>query len=338
MAVFRVHKNENYTVLSNYHFKEKKMSLKAKGLLSLMLSLPESWDYSAAGLVTLSKDGKDSVNAALKELEKFGYLRRTQAYDESGKFGGYNYEIFEQPSDAVIAEIREKAGKEPKGTTKAPFAENPSTGKPTTEKPTTENPQELNTNDLNTKKSNTKISSTEEEEKERKKTSAPTGYDAIINNRIFNEEVKTTLYEFIKMRKLIKKPLTDFALTRLINKLENMTSDPQTQVAILEKSILNNWQDIFPPKDEKPQAAPRGNVTPLFDTEEEADPNDVLKYIKGNVMLSENQIADLLDKMGLEAFDFYLAKLSDYINEHGTVKSHYATILRWYKEDSAVAR
>ena len=68
MTVFRVHKNENYTVLSNYHFKEKEMSLKAKGLLSLMLSLPDAWDYSAAGLVKLSKDGKDSVNGALKEL------------------------------------------------------------------------------------------------------------------------------------------------------------------------------------------------------------------------------------------------------------------------------
>ena len=148
MAVFRVHKNENYTVLSNYHFKEKGMSLKAKGLLSLMLSLPENWDYSAAGLVTLSKDGKDSVNAALKELEKFGYLKRTQAIDARGKFSGYNYEIFEQPF-AVEAE---------KPTTDKPFAENPST-----EKPTTENPPQLNKNILNTKKSNTYKSNTEEE-------------------------------------------------------------------------------------------------------------------------------------------------------------------------------
>lgn len=148
MAVFRVHKNENYTVLSNYHFKEKGMSLKAKGLLSLMLSLPENWDYSAAGLVTLSKDGKDSVNAALKELEKFGYLKRTQAIDARGKFSGYNYEIFEQPF-AVEAE---------KPTTDKPFAENP-----TTEKTTTENPPQLNINKLNTKKSNTYKSNTEEE-------------------------------------------------------------------------------------------------------------------------------------------------------------------------------
>lgn len=147
MAVFRVHKNENYTVLSNYHFKEKGLSLKAKGLLSLMLSLPENWDYSAAGLVTLSKDGKDSVNAALKELEKFGYLRRTQAIDARGKFSGYNYEIFEQPIEVVEVE----APKAENPTTDAPFAENPSTVKTTTE-----NPQQLSIKELNTEKSITK--------------------------------------------------------------------------------------------------------------------------------------------------------------------------------------
>lgn len=334
MAVFRVHKNENYTVLSNYHFKEKGLSLKAKGLLSLMLSLPENWDYSAAGLVTLSKDGKDSVNAALKELEKFGYLRRTQAFDEGGKFKGYDYEIFEQPSDAVIAETRGKATKAENPSTDKPFAENPSTGKPTTG-----NPQQLNTKESNNKKLNTEISSTEEEEKERKKAKPEKkggSYDDIINDRIFNEEVKTALYEFIKMRKLIKKPLTDFALVKLINKLEKFSSEPSVQVDILEKSILNNWQDIYEPKAEQPR--PRGNVTPLFDTIGEIDPDDRLEKIKGNVMLSENQIGDLLDKLGLEAFDFYVEKLSNYIKENGEIIGHYATILRWYKEDSAVAR
>ena len=104
MTVFRVHKNENYTVLSNYHFKEKEMSLKAKGLLSLMLSLPDNWDYSAAGLVKLSKDGKDSVNAALKELETFGYLKRSQAVNANGTFGGYNYEIYESPNADIKTE------------------------------------------------------------------------------------------------------------------------------------------------------------------------------------------------------------------------------------------
>ena len=83
--------------MSNHHFKEKKMSLKAKGLLSMMLSLPDDWDYSINGLATLSKDGKDSVMSALKELEKFGYLKRTRRVNEFGHFKGYDYDIFEQP-------------------------------------------------------------------------------------------------------------------------------------------------------------------------------------------------------------------------------------------------
>ena len=128
MSVIRIQKTNNYTVMSNYHFREKDMSLKAKGLLSLMLSLPEDWDYSVDGLVKLSKDGKDSVISAIAELEQFGYLVRSQAKGQDGKFAGYDYDVYEQPY------------------TKKPFTENPSTVKPMTE-----NPQQLNTKSLNTK-------------------------------------------------------------------------------------------------------------------------------------------------------------------------------------------
>ena len=129
MAVMRVHKNSNYTIMSNHHFKEKGMSLKAKGLLSLMLSLPDDWDYSIAGLATLSKDGKDSVMSALKELEAFGYLIRTRLTDERGRFAGYDYDIYEEPTQ--------------------PYSENPKTDNSDTEKPT-----QLKTKELNTKKTN----------------------------------------------------------------------------------------------------------------------------------------------------------------------------------------
>lgn len=130
MAVMRVHKNANYTIMSNHHFKEKKMSLKAKGLLSLMLSLPDDWDYSINGLATLSKDGKDSVMSALKELEAFGYLIRTRLTDERGRFAGYDYDIFEEPKSAPYSEI------------------------PKTENSDTENPPQLNTKASRTKKTN----------------------------------------------------------------------------------------------------------------------------------------------------------------------------------------
>jgi hypothetical protein len=318
MAVIRVHKNENYTVLSNYHFKEKGMSLKAKGLLSLMLSLPENWDYSVAGLVTLSRDGRDSVNAALKELEKFGYLRRTQAFDESGKFSGYDYEIFENPTAAK------------------PLTEKPSTGKPLTGKQ-----QQLNINKSITKKSITKKSNTEEEE--RKKENEPAGYDAIISNKINDEKVKKTIYEFIKMRQMMKKPLTDFALTKLIEKLETISSDPQTQVSVLEYSILNNYPDIYAPKAEagekKQDTTPNAATAALYNTDgDEINEDDVLHPFGDGVWLSENQIGDLLKRMGVAAFDLYVEKLAAYIKENGPIKSHYKTILKWYKQDAAVAR
>lgn len=96
MAVIKVEKTGNYTVMSNYHFREKSMSLKAKGLLSMMLSLPPDWDYSVEGLITLSSDGETSVRSGLKELEEFGYLKRQRVYVE-GKIAGVNYTVYEEP-------------------------------------------------------------------------------------------------------------------------------------------------------------------------------------------------------------------------------------------------
>ncbi len=109
MSVFRINKTNNFTIMSNRHFKEKKMSLKAKGLLSLMLSLPDDWDYSIAGLATLSKDGKDSVMSALAELEKFGYLTRTRLVNDKGQFAGVEYNIYENPVAAEPNEDIENA-------------------------------------------------------------------------------------------------------------------------------------------------------------------------------------------------------------------------------------
>ncbi len=311
MTVFRVHKNENYTVLSNYHFKEKEMSLKAKGLLSLMLSLPDTWDYSAAGLVKLSKDGKDSVNGALKELEKFGYLKRSQAFNTNGTFAGYNYEIYESP----IMDTK---------------TEKPSTVKPLTEKPSTEKQPQLSIKELNKKQSNTNILKKEEV---RKKENERTTYDAIINGKIFDDKVKKTLYEFIKMRAMIKKPLTNFALEMTIDKLLKMSLDPNTQVEILENAVFNNWHDIKKPTKKK---APN-NVTPLF--AEEINEDDKLINFRGNISMTENQMGHLLKIMETKVFDIYVDKLNDFIKENGNVvKSHYATILKWYKEDTAIAR
>ena len=136
MAVFRINKTTDYSVMCNRHLKEKEMSLKAKGLLSLMLALPDDWKYSIDGLAMLSKDGKESVMCVLNELEKFGYLIRTRVKDEKGRWGGYDYDIYEQPY------------------TEKPYTENPNTEKPYTENPTQLNTKELSIKEINTNNSN----------------------------------------------------------------------------------------------------------------------------------------------------------------------------------------
>ena len=97
MAVFRVERTHNYTVMSNYHLRDKSLSLKAKGLLSQMLSLPEDWDYTLAGLARINAEGKDAIRAAVNELEKAGYVTRSRMRDEKGRLSGAEYIIREQP-------------------------------------------------------------------------------------------------------------------------------------------------------------------------------------------------------------------------------------------------
>ena len=144
MAVFRVEKNKNYTTVANYVFRDKRLTWKAKGLLANMLSLPENWDYSLAGLTTLSKDGETTTRGALKELEEGGYLIRNPIR-EKGKFVDWEYIIFEKPQKAK------------------PVVEKPQVDKPHVEKPVVENQGQLNTNKSNTEKSITNKSSIKEE-------------------------------------------------------------------------------------------------------------------------------------------------------------------------------
>jgi len=101
MAVFRVEKSSNYTTMSNYHLQDKTLSLKAKGLLSQILSLPDNWDYSVAGLVKICKEGKDCIVAVLQELEQAGYITRRQQRTADGKLAGMEYIIYERPHATI---------------------------------------------------------------------------------------------------------------------------------------------------------------------------------------------------------------------------------------------
>ena len=117
MAIFRVNKTNDYTIMSNYHFKNKEMSLKAKGLLSLMLSLPDEWDYSVAGLVEITSDGKAGITSALKELEKFNHLKRV-AIRKDNKIVDWEYLIYEKPLTDFLQVEKQDVGNQPQLNTK----------------------------------------------------------------------------------------------------------------------------------------------------------------------------------------------------------------------------
>ena len=146
MAVFRVEKTKDFTIMCNHHLRNTELSLKAKGLLSLMLSLPEDWDYTTKGLACICKDGVDSITTALKELEQHGYLTRQRLRYENGQLGDIEYTIHEKPVDA------ETEGFPPKR--ENPRQVNPRQAKPVLGKPGQENPAQLNTNPTNTEKLN----------------------------------------------------------------------------------------------------------------------------------------------------------------------------------------
>ena len=149
MAVFRVERNTGYTVMSNHHLRNKELSLKAKGLLSQMLSLPEDWDYTLAGLSHINRESIDAIRTAVWELEKAGYILRRQGRDEKGKMTAIEYTIYEQPQPMLENPIPGK-----------PMLENPTTDNPTSENPTQLNKDIQRTNLPKKEKSNTDLSST----------------------------------------------------------------------------------------------------------------------------------------------------------------------------------
>ena len=97
MAVFRIEKTRDYTVMANHHLKNRNLSLKAKGLLSVMLSLPDNWDYTLKGLSLINREGIDAIREAVRELERAGYILRSRSRDEQGRLRGTEYVIYERP-------------------------------------------------------------------------------------------------------------------------------------------------------------------------------------------------------------------------------------------------
>lgn len=181
-TVFRVEKNANYTVMANYHLKDRRLSYKAKGLLSEMLSLPPDWDYTLSGLAVIAADGLDSVRSAIRELEMYGYLVRSQSRDERGRMSVNEFIVYENPADnpdhtsdgnngnpAVENSVKNVSSGSAKGNSPSlenpatvgksdkarDFFDNPSTADPSTDLPSSENPTTVSFNKLNKQVLNT---------------------------------------------------------------------------------------------------------------------------------------------------------------------------------------
>ena len=148
MAVFRIERTRDYTVMSNHHLRNANLSLKAKGLLSMMLSLPEEWNYTTRGLAAICKEGVDAIGSALKELETAGYIVRRQLRGANGRITDTEYIIYEQPQPKKLDMLPSDVV--------SPDTENPDMVKPDTEKPA-----ELNIEKSNTQKQNIYGSSTD---------------------------------------------------------------------------------------------------------------------------------------------------------------------------------
>ena len=197
MAVFRVEKSRGYTVMSNHHLRNKELSLKAKGLLSQMLSLPEDWDYTLAGLSHINRESIDAIRTAVWELEKAGYITRRQGRDEKGKMAAIEYTIYEQPQPPSLEN---------------PILENPTTDKPVLENPTTENPTSDNPTQINKEEQRTDLPKKEKSNTDLSNThSIPM---LIVQDQVWNRvtvnraEKKATRYYMDEFHLLLKEEQT----------------------------------------------------------------------------------------------------------------------------------
>ena len=267
MAVFRVEKTNDYTVMANHHLRNHALSLKAKGLLSQMLSLPEDWDYTLSGLAEINRESKDAIRAAVQELEQAGYIQRRQTQDKGGKFAGNEYVIREIPcpQETDTQEAPPEASGEP--LLDFPTTEKPSTEKPSSEKPSPENPTQLN-KDISSK-----------DIKEKNKKEKP-GLDETALRQLFARKIRenqnpdwtraqmNTLYKSLvdlydpgrQVRKA--HPMrTEASVNRTFAKLaEWHGSDILGMIDTIGAAIANGWQGVQPPngyqRGKKPGQAP----------------------------------------------------------------------------------
>ena len=196
MAVFRIEKTRDYTVMSNHHLRNTDLSLKAKGLLSLMLSLPEEWDYTTKGLARICKDGVDSICAGVRELEDHGYVVRERVRNANGQLGAIEYTILEQP-------------RPPEPKRENPVQTNPVLGSPVLGKPEQEKPAQLNIDISSNQISKKELSSTEISNPIQSNPPTPTGARMGMDGMGAREAYREVIFENIGYEYLIQDPKMD---------------------------------------------------------------------------------------------------------------------------------
>lgn len=222
MSVIRTIKNENYTTMCNTHLRDKNLSLKAKGLLSMMLSLPDKWHYSVKGLEGICKESKNTINSVLNELEDNNYLVRRRRYC-NGKISEWEYIIFENNENHDEELLHLKNEDIENEDIEIQDIENRDVYKIT---------KELSTNRLNTN---------EYKEKNIKKESV----NSVIAEYTENKDLQDALHGFVEMRNKARKPLTARAMKLSLNKLNELALDDVTKIAIVNQSIVHSWSTFY---------------------------------------------------------------------------------------------
>lgn len=253
MPVIRIEKTKNYTVMSNEHLRDPALSLAARGLMSMMLSLPDDWDYSIAGLVTQCNEGQKVVRRCLSEMEKAGYLTRERINADGGRFT-YEYTLTECPQPC------DRSPHAPQGHAVEGHALDGA---------------QLNTDLPNTDIQNTDLPSTEKKPRKARKEPAAEkkeekGKEYPLPLEMLTPKVREVFAEYVAMRKKIKKPLTTYAERLAVKKLIDLAGkDEQKQIAVLEQSIANSWQGLFPLKDAKRQTFADRTAPPIANVRRE---------------------------------------------------------------------
>lgn len=222
MSVIRTIKNENYTTMCNTHLRDKNLSLKAKGLLSMMLSLPDKWHYSVKGLEGICKESKNTINSVLNELEDNNYLVRRRRYC-NGKISEWEYIIFENNENHDEELLHLKNEDIENEDIEIQDIENRDVYKIT---------KELNTKELNTN---------EYKEKNIKKESV----NSVIAEYTENKDLQDALHDFVDMRTKVRKPLTVRAMKLSLNELDKLAVDDVTKIAIVNQSIVHSWLTFY---------------------------------------------------------------------------------------------